>query len=84
LGDFFNFGSFFNCRSSPEFWASLSKAKNSLQILKKIGWATFWAIFSKTHLVPLLATQLPTVLEALTIQALSTQNLPLHQILFNT
>jgi hypothetical protein len=47
------YGQFFdNYRSSANFWAFFH-GTNYTSILAKIGWATFWAILSRTHLVTL-------------------------------
>jgi hypothetical protein len=38
-------------RSSPNFWATFFHGKSNVLLLTKMGWATFWAIFSQTLLV---------------------------------
>jgi hypothetical protein len=49
------YGQFFseNYRSGPHFLSTFSKSNDYVLILTKMGWATFWAIFSQTHLVTL-------------------------------
>jgi hypothetical protein len=48
------FGQVFeNFRISPHFCALFPKYKLCINFGKKISWATFWAIFSKSHLVTL-------------------------------
>jgi hypothetical protein len=49
------FGQFYeNIRSSPSFWAACWHGQGYALILTNMYWATFWAIFSQTHLVTLL------------------------------
>jgi hypothetical protein len=51
------FGQLFeNYRSSPYFWAIFPRKKLCIDFNKKWVWATFWAIFSQTHLVTLVST----------------------------
>jgi hypothetical protein len=46
----FFFGHFFqNFRHSTNSWATFSKVKFMSLTLRKMGWVTFWAIFSHTH-----------------------------------
>jgi hypothetical protein len=45
-----------NYKSSPHLKAFLT-VKFVHKFRQKMGWATFWAVFSKTHLVTLLWTQ---------------------------
>jgi hypothetical protein len=47
---------FENYKSSPHFGATFFRGYGYLSIITKMGWATFWAIFSQTHLVTLLIT----------------------------
>jgi hypothetical protein len=54
IGRFFYFWQFFeNLRSSLNIWATLFCGKFSAIFLTKTGRATFWVIFSQTHLVTL-------------------------------
>jgi hypothetical protein len=60
LGDFLHMGGCFffgpiseNHRTSPDFWAAYSYGKSNVLILTKIGRATFWTIFSQTHVFTL-------------------------------
>jgi hypothetical protein len=51
------FGQFFgNYRSIPKIWATFSKGKVMYLFQRNLDWATFWASFSETHLVTLLAS----------------------------
>jgi hypothetical protein len=36
--------------SSPKCWATVFLIREYVLILTKMGWVTFWAIFSQTHL----------------------------------
>jgi hypothetical protein len=45
---------FYNYRSSPHFWSAFFCGKSGAFILAKMIWATFWTIFSHSHLVALL------------------------------
>jgi hypothetical protein len=60
------FGRFFNCTSSPHFWATyvvLPWLKLCVNFVKKwLGLGRFYPIFSQTHLVPVLVLQF-TVLD---------------------
>jgi hypothetical protein len=47
-----------NYRSSPKF-SLFSTIKGTHSLRQKIGWATFWAIFSPTHLVTLVCSTEP-------------------------
>jgi hypothetical protein len=47
---FFYFGQLFeNCRSSPYFGATLLQGAKLCINFEKMGWATFWAIFSQAQ-----------------------------------
>jgi hypothetical protein len=50
---------FKNYKSRQKFWATFFHeiCKLCISFDQKIGWATFWAIFSKTHLVALFPCQ---------------------------
>jgi hypothetical protein len=49
------FGQFFeNYTISPHFGATFFLSIDYVLISAKMGWATFWAIFSQTYLVTLL------------------------------
>jgi hypothetical protein len=64
LGDYLYIigSSFEKYRSSPNFWLFSEVARifgcfstvKLCNILTNLGWATFWEIFSQTHLVTLL------------------------------
>jgi hypothetical protein len=54
IGWLFSFGIFWKLQK-PKY---LNCLKLCIKFDKKMGWATFWAIFSKTHLVTLLAPSL--------------------------
>jgi hypothetical protein len=63
LGEFSPFGRLFTlgrflkvARVAQIVWEFLSTAQVMHTFLQEMGWATFWAIFSQTHLVTLLAT----------------------------
>jgi hypothetical protein len=48
------FGQFlFSLKSSTKFWATYFHGKSCIK--SKMGWATFWALFSKKHPVTLLS-----------------------------
>jgi hypothetical protein len=48
------FGQFFeNKRNSRHFWNTFFTVKMYSNFGEKMGWASFWAIFSQTHLVTL-------------------------------
>jgi hypothetical protein len=48
------FGQFFKYRSITKIWATFfTREKLCITFDKKWAWATFWAIFSQTHLVTL-------------------------------
>jgi hypothetical protein len=54
IGRLFSLISYFeNGRSSPNLCATFLHGERSASILTKHVWATFWAIFSQTHLVTL-------------------------------
>jgi hypothetical protein len=57
IGQLLTLGRFFeNYRISTNYWATYFHGKSYVLILdKKTEWATFWVIFSQTHLVNLLA-----------------------------
>jgi hypothetical protein len=62
VGPLFAYGvinkeSVFNYRSNPHFRLPFSTVQVMHNFEQKIVWATFWAIFSPTHLVALLARQ---------------------------
>jgi hypothetical protein len=42
-----------NYKSRQKFGASFKKYSSCINFDRKIGWATFWVIFSQTHLVTL-------------------------------
>jgi hypothetical protein len=50
---------FENDRPSANFWATFFHGSSYALILTKLGWATFWATLSPTHLVTLLDIQNP-------------------------
>jgi hypothetical protein len=61
FGEFFAYvaivGIFKNYKSTPNLLPLYYHGKKHVLILKKLGWATFWAIFSQTHLVTLPAVR---------------------------
>jgi hypothetical protein len=58
-----SFGQFCeNYKSSPNFWANFFRRKSNLD--KKMGWATFWAIFAQTHLVTLIEEKFSKLLRS--------------------
>jgi hypothetical protein len=61
LGKFLPWCSYFeNCKSFPNFRMLFSKSVKVMhQLWQNISWATFWAIFSQTHLVPLVGFVTP-------------------------
>jgi hypothetical protein len=57
-----NFGEFVgNCSCSPNYILATFFMVCCVLILEKNGWATFWAIFSKAHIVTLMTTNLGCV-----------------------
>jgi hypothetical protein len=44
---------FYKLQNSPNLWPTFLHGKIKGLILVIIGWATFWAIFSQTHVVTL-------------------------------
>jgi hypothetical protein len=49
-----NFWQFFkNYRRRANFWTTFTRHTSDEFILATMGWATFWATFSQTHLVAL-------------------------------
>jgi hypothetical protein len=48
---------FFNFRNSPKFLNYFFNSKSYVLYLTKMGWDTFWATFSQTHLVTLSGLQ---------------------------
>jgi hypothetical protein len=48
LGNYFNF-----TEESTRVWQLLAMVKFKNKFGQKMGWATFWAIFSETHLLTL-------------------------------
>jgi hypothetical protein len=61
LGEFSSGSSLENYKSISNVWANFFKVRYGLVLIKAL-WATFWAIFSPTHLV--------TLPESLTMQSL--------------
>jgi hypothetical protein len=58
------FGQIFkNYRRSPNSWSAYFQGKSNVLIWEKIGWATFGAIFSKTHLVTLTPGYICSIIE---------------------
>jgi hypothetical protein len=53
LADCLLWAVFYNCRSSPNFLPTFFHGKRYALILTNMGWATFRAIFSQTHMVTL-------------------------------
>jgi hypothetical protein len=53
IGRLFALSSFFNYKIIPHLWAPLVYKNDKAFILANMYWATFWAIFSQTHLVAL-------------------------------
>jgi hypothetical protein len=56
IGRLFTLASIYkNLRRSPNVFANFFNSVNScINVYEKMGWATFWAIFSQTHLVTLI------------------------------
>jgi hypothetical protein len=66
VGWLFSLGSFLEkFKSDSIYLATFFHGTSSVLILKKMGWATFWAIFPLSHLVTLLlAAALSVMLSA--------------------
>jgi hypothetical protein len=59
LGNCCLWAAFLNGIISPCFWTTLIHGKYYVLILTKMDWATFWAMFSQTHLVTLFMATAP-------------------------
>jgi hypothetical protein len=74
------------------FWSffitGVAKATfSTVKVLQKLGWATFWAIFSQTHLVTLTGTvkvlTLCLVQDSITFSVVDPMNIELRRLVSN-
>jgi hypothetical protein len=63
FGRLFSLGRFLKCLSCSKFWDSFLHRRSYELILTKKGWAKVWALFSQTHLVTLLETEMMTEID---------------------